>query len=217
MSDDTTKLQEQLDALKEQIETEKAKNAGLLEDLKKAQREARSKQEIKPEDLAAAEERADKAEADLAKLKGDVKALTTRAEKAEKALEGEAGYTSRLLVDNGLNAALAEAGVKEPALLKAAKALLGSGLQVVTEGDERIVKAGDKTLADFVKEWAGGDDAKHFISAPANGGGGAPGGKGGNDNVKTMTRAEYNEKVISDPAGTQAFIRDGGKVVNDAA
>lgn len=217
MSDDNTKLQEQIDALKEAIETEKAKNAGLLEDLKKAQREARAKAEIKPEDLAAAEERADKAEGELNKARGELKKAMTDLEKATKALEGEAGFTSKLLIENGLTAALAEAGVKDAPMLKAVKAMFAPGAQVVAEGDQRTVKIGDKVLADFVKEWAATDEAKHFISAGGNSGGGSPGGKGGTGGTKTMTRAEYDQKALSDPAGTQAFLKDGGQIVDAAA
>ena len=102
-------------------------------------------------------------------------------------------------------------------MLKAVKAMLAGSAQVVTEGADRVVKIGDKVLADHIKEWAGTDEAKHFISAAGNGGGGAPGGKGGGAGVKTMSRAEYNEKAIADPKGVQAFIKDGGQIIDAAA
>lgn len=219
MSDNNDdKLQQQIDDLKEQIETEKAKNAGLLDDLKKAQRDLRSKQEVKPEDLQAEIDRADKLAADLTEAQKQVKALTTERDKAVKALETESGFSTQMLTENALNTALAEAGVTVPGLLTGAKSMFGKSAQVVVDGDQRVVKIGDKTVEEAIKEWAATDDAKHYITAPNNSGGGAGGGKGGgNDNAKTMTRAEYNERAVSDPAGVQQFIRDGGKVVNEAA
>ena len=38
---------------------------------------------------------------------------------------------------------------------------------------------GDKLLDDHVMEWASTDQGKHFITAPANTGGGGQGGNGG--------------------------------------
>jgi hypothetical protein len=84
----------------------------------------------------------------------------------------------------------------------------------VTEGEERKALIGDKPLPDYIKEWAGSDVGKKFVAAPANSGGGAGGGGGTGATVKTMTRTEYNERVVSDPAGTNAFIKGGGKIVD---
>jgi hypothetical protein len=42
---------------------------------------------------------------------------------------------------------------------------------------------GDKPLVDAVAEWASSDEGKHFISAPANSGGGAAGGNGSQQNI----------------------------------
>jgi hypothetical protein len=57
--------------------------------------------------------------------------------------------------------------------------MLKENVQIVVEGDARVAKIGDKALSDFVKEWAAGDEGKHFVQAPANSGGGATGGNGG--------------------------------------
>lgn len=195
-------------AFDEEVEGLKSKNKELLA-------KVRAAKEIDPADLSAAEERADKAEAALAKANADLKTMTTRAEKAEKAAESESGFSSKLLTENALNDALATAGVKEAPMLKAVKAMFGPLAQVAAEGEQRIVKIGDKALPDFIKEWAGTDEAKHFITAANNSGGGAPGGNGGGSG-KTMTRDEYNSKVVSDPKGTQSFIRDGGQIVDAA-
>jgi len=99
--------------------------------------------------------------------------------------------TSKLLVDNGLNEALAKAGVK-PEYLKAAKAMFAGQVQVVTDGENRVAKVGDKGLSDFVTAWAAGDEGKHFVAAPNNSGGGSGGGGKGQGTQKTMTRTQFD-------------------------
>jgi len=83
------------------------------------------------------------------------------------------------LVDNGLVSELTKAGVTNPYHLKAAQALLKSQVQLVQDGETKLAKVGDKNLPDFVKEWANGDEGKHFVAAKQNAGGGANGGQGG--------------------------------------
>lgn len=56
--------------------------------------------------------------------------------------------------------------------MDAAKAML-RGQAAIKDGAAVI---GDKPLADHVTEWAGTDQGKHFITAPANSGGGGQGG-----------------------------------------
>lgn len=179
-----------------------------------ANRELKKGAEIKPEDMAAAEDRADKAEATLAEANKQVKALTTERDKAVKALETEGGFTRKLLVENGLREALAAHGVTNAVHQKAAMAMLASGVEIATDGENRVAKVGDKPLADFVKEWAGGEEGKHFVAAPGNSGGGAPGGKGATPGGKTMTRGAFD---ALDHGARAAFSKDGGRVVDEAA
>jgi len=87
--------------------------------------------------------------------------------------------------------------------------MMAGGAQVAVEGDARVVKIGDKVLPDFIKEWSASDEAKHFISAPANNGGGAPGGKGGASGVKIMAEGDFN---AMGPKARSAFMADGGQV-----
>lgn len=136
--------------------------------------------EIKPEDVEKLEQERDELKeklTDAEKAKKDAEKL---ANQATEALKGEQGYTQKLLIENGLNAALVEAGVSNPVHQKAAAALIRSSnkVEVVVDGENRVAKIGDKDLGAFVKEWAGSDDGKHFVTAQANSGGGAPGGQG---------------------------------------
>ena len=105
------------------------------------------------------------------------KEITKQLETVAKQLESESGFTSKLLLDNGLTDALVKAGIKKE-LLPAAKALFSQQAKVIAEGDTRKAVIGDKELSAFVGEWAASDEGKHFVQAPANGGGGADGSKG---------------------------------------
>jgi hypothetical protein len=160
------------------IEGLKKKNDELLGKLRKAQE--KSGEGIDRAEFERMEAERDEARANLAEAQKQHKAAMKQATDASEALKAEQGFTSRLLIDNGLTTALTEAGVKNPAHLKAAAALLKSNgqLQIVTEGDNRVVKAGDKALGDFVKAWAGGDEGKAFVTAANNSGGGAHGSGG---------------------------------------
>ena len=188
----------------------KTKNAELIADNRTLKRGA----EIKPEDLAAAEDRADKAEHALADAAKSVKAITTERDKAVKSLETEGGFTRKLLVENGLREALAAQGVTNAVHQKAAMAMLAGGVEIATDGDNRVAKVGDKALADFVKEWAGGEEGKHFVAAPGNSGGGAPGGRPGASADKTISRAAFDGLGQAERA---TFAKDGGRVVDQAA
>ena len=184
-----------------------AKNTELLAKLKKAQKDAT----IDPADHAALQAELDATQAKLAEAVKAAKAANTEAEKFKKAYESESKLTHNLLVENGLTDALTKAGVTNPVHLRAAKAMLSGQVQLVAEGDNRIAKVGDKALADYVGEWAKGEEGKYFVAAQQNGGGGAPGGAGKGGNVKSLTRTAFDGL---DVAAKSKFIADGGTVTD---
>lgn len=161
-------------AVSEAVEGLKSKNTELLGKLKKAQKDSA----IDPADLEAVERERDELRA---KLSDATKAATKAAKDLEaaskRATDIEAAFNNTLR-DSALTEALTKAGVTSPALLKAAKALHASGVEVVDDNGAKAVKAGDKPLADFITEWAGSDEGKHFVTAPEANGGGAQGGHG---------------------------------------
>jgi hypothetical protein len=215
---DETFTKEQLDAaiekaigpLKDSVTKLETKNEELIGENRKLKRGA----EIKPEDLTAAEDRADKAEKALAEVQKEVKTLTGRAEKAEKALETESAFTQRLLIQDGLKSALIANGVKDEDFIDSLTAKFSGGAKVVVDGEERKALYGDKPLGDFIKEWAGSDAGKKFVAAPVNTGGGASGGGGKTEGVKTMPRAEFD--ALPQPERMK-FSTEGGKVVETSA
>jgi hypothetical protein len=62
-----------------------------------------------------------------------------------------------------------------PHLRRAAERLWSYEVQLDDDGN--IVTQDGTPLPDAVKEWAETDEGKYFVAAPANGGGGAPGGR----------------------------------------
>lgn len=194
-------VQAAVDAATEGLAT---KNRELLGEVKKLKRGA----EIDPAEVQALESQIDALKADLTKAQKEAKAFAKQAEDSTKALESESGFTRSLLIEQGLTAELVSAGVKNPAHLKAALAMLKSDAQVVQDGDKRVAKIGDKAIKDYVKEWAAGDDGKHFITADQNSGGGASGGGGGGGASPTMTRSAFDSlspmaKASAMKAGTK--------------
>lgn len=214
MADEKTYTKADLDAaIAEANKGLEAKRDELLAEVRELKQSLRKTQEIKPEDFAALESENDKLKGELAKATKDLTAAQKAAEQATKALEAESGFTSKLLIQDGIKSALIANGVKDEDYLDALVTKFSAGAAVVTEGDARVAKMGDKAVADAIKEWAGSDAGKKFVAAAVNNGGGAPGGAGGGA-AKTVTRAQFDGM---DQAARASFAKDGGKVVDAAA
>ncbi len=181
MSDEKDLKQQIADAVKEATDALAAKNRELLAELKTAKKG----QEIKPEELEKLQAKIESLETDLTTAQKSAKEQTKLLEKAQTELQAENGFTSKLLLDNGLTEALVKAGVSAP-LLPAVKAMLSSQAKVIADGESRKAMIGEKDLTAFITDWAVSDEGKHFIQAPQNNGGGANGGQGNNSSAEIM-------------------------------
>lgn len=157
------------------IEVLTAKNRELLNENKVAKAKAKGA-EIDPAEYAALQSEVEALKADLAKA---AKESAKTIEQLQKDLTSKDGALQSYLIDNGLTEALVKAGVRSE-FMPAAKAMLRSQAQIKADNGNYSALMGDKPLVDAVAEWAASDEGKHFISAPANSGGGASGGNGGN-------------------------------------
>jgi hypothetical protein len=182
------------------------KNQELLTELK----EARKGRTIDPVELDKLQSKIDALEADLGTAQKTKKEQDKALKLAQDALASESGFTQKLLLDNGLTEALVKAGVATP-MLPAVKAMLGSQAKVIVDGDARKAVIGDKDLTEFVSAWATTDEGKHFIAAPANGGGGASGGAGNGSGAKVWTREKFDAASHFERS---EFSKAGGKVVD---
>lgn len=143
----------------------------------------------------------------IAELERNERKYTKQVQDLTAERDAEKAAVEKHIVDEGLTKALVENKVA-PQFLPAATALLRGKAKVVVEGEARTAKIGDKSLGDFIKEWSQGDEGKHYVAAPANGGGGAPGGntpQGGGQ--KTMTRAAFDALPVADRS---KFSMEGG-------
>lgn len=162
-----------IEELQASIEALQAKNRELLGELKVAKAKAKGA-EIEPEQFATLQNELEEARTTIDKLN---KTSKTEAERLTAELAKKDGALQKMLIEGGLTEALAKSGVR-PELMKAAKAMLQSQAAIKAEGDQYQALMGDKPLADAVAAWAASDEGKHFVSAPANSGGGAAGGNG---------------------------------------
>ena len=195
------KMQESIDRLE-------AKNAELIGENRRLKRAG----EIKPEDLAAAEDRADKAEAALAEATKQVKTLTTERDKAVQALEQESGAARSYALEAEITDAIAKGNVV-PALVPALKAMVAQQAKADLVDGKYAVMIGDKPARDYIGAFLDSDDGKHFKAAASNGGGGAPGG-GGAGGGKTMATSDFNALGAKERA---AFMSSGGTLTDQAA
>ena len=185
----------------------KTKNAELLGEVKKLKKGSA----VDPVEVEKLESTIEELKTQLSESGKQVKKLTKDFETASNALKTESGFTEKLLKQNGLAAELAKNGVTNPALLEAAQALLGAHVQIVADGENRMAKVGDKALDAYVKEWAGSDKGKHFVTAAGNSGGGAQGGARSGDGAKTVKRDAFESM---DHMARATFAKEGGKVVD---
>jgi len=204
MSDD---IQDQIKvAIEEATAGLAAKNKELLAELK----EAKKGKQIDPAEIEKLESKIASLETDLSNATKALKDGNKAYESLKASLDAETGFTSKLLLDNGLTDALVKNGVAAP-FLPAVKAMLISQAKIEANGNDRIAKIGDKELNDFVKDWATSDDGKNFISAPANAGGGSAGGSSGGTGGKTVSRSSFDAMSHGERA---KFVKQGDKVTD---
>lgn len=163
----------------------KTKNQELLDKNKKLMKG----QEIDPQTVVDLEAQIDKLQADLSVSQKSAKESVKTLETLQGQLKAETGFTQKLLIDNGLTDELVKNGVA-PQFLPAVKAMFAGQAQIVAEGDTRTAKIGDKSVSDFVKEWAASDDGKHFVKAPENSGGGSQGSGNGTNQQIPLTSVQ---------------------------
>ena len=163
----------------------KTKNQELLDKNKKLMKG----QEIDPQTVVDLEAQVDKLQAELVTSQKSAKETGKSLETLQTQLKAETRFTQKLLIDNGLTDELVKNGVA-PQFLAATKAMFSSQAQIVAEGDTRTAKIGDKSVSDFVKEWAASDDGKHFVKAPENSGGGSQGSGNGTTNQIPLTSTQ---------------------------
>lgn len=111
-------------------------------------------------------------------------------EEVRKDGESEAEFSKRILED-ALIGALAKVHVNIPEKVKAALEKFRGSVTLAFDGDTRKPMMGDNDLTAAIAEWAKTEEAKHYITASINSGGGATGGARGWQPDR-QTRADWD-------------------------
>lgn len=180
----------------EEIQGLKDKNQELLGKLRKARTEggAENAGEIErlETELHETQGKLRKAESDLRQTNRDLSAAHEERDTARNELTSEREFSRNELVNNRLTGELVGVNVASQ-FLEDVGASLARQVTIKEVDGKREAFVGDKPLGEFVKEWAGSDKGKHYVTAPANGGGGTqnPGNpQGGTKKIAEMTLAE---------------------------
>lgn len=184
-----------------------AKRDELLGEVKKL----RKGREIDPAEVEKLEGQIDELKGQVSEATKAARQATKQAEDANKKLADSEGFTQKLLVDNGLSEALAKAGVTNPVHIKAAKAMLASQVQIAEDNGSKVVRMGDKALADAITEWAGSDEGKHFVAPASTAGDGAQSAHRVQATQKSVTRAAFD---AMSPDARMAHSKSGGTVTD---
>lgn len=151
-----------------------------------------------------------KFERDKKKLEDEVKA------RDQQIASLEADIRKRLVTD-GLTVALTEAGVTNPAFLKAARAMLEADVEVVDEDGVRIAKMksdlGGDDLAKYVSNWVQGDEGKAFVTPAKGADSKGSNGRSSEDNPFGKTswnKTEQGKLIRTDRAKAERLAKAAG-------
>ncbi len=188
------------------IEGLKAKNKKLIGDLKLAK--AGTPAEGDADEIARLETELGENKTKLRAAETSLRKTTNELAEAKTTAETESAFSRNLIIENDLTSALLAVNVA-PQFVDAAKAMLGKAATVATDGDTRKAVVGDKSLGDYVKEWAGSDAGKHFVVPPANGGGNLGDrsqGDGSPKKLVDMTEGERLDMSRNNPIGWKNLL-----------
>lgn len=128
---------------------------------------------------------------------------------------------ARLLIDNGLDAAMDSANI-DPKYRKAVRAMLRDQVKVVDkDGNYAAVVETDLDpelpLDRFVADWSQSDDGRAFVGQPK--GGGAGGGQGSNTTKNPWSKDHWNmteqgKLIRENPTKARQLAKEAGKQVS---
>jgi hypothetical protein len=187
MADEKTYTQEQVDAaLDKETKGLKAKHEELMDELKDLKRTHKQFEGLDPEEiketLRAAKEAENKrleAEGDWKKLRDQMredhaKEIQKRDAQIDSLTKGMDETRTQVAIDS----AMKEAKIA-PQFADTVEAFLKTKIVLTGKGEARTAVIGDKSPGDFLKEYVGTDNGKHYVLADSNSGGGSPGGRKG--------------------------------------
>lgn len=202
-------MQEALTKAQESIKKLEAKNSELIDREKDAKRKADEAEDAREE----ADRIANEKSGDVEKIKADLKKVHDREiKKIQDANTAMESRLSTLLIDNTINEAIAKNGVL-PHFTPAITAMLKLGAKM--ENGEAMVDG--QPLSDKISSFFTSENARHYVAAPDNSGGGAQ-GSSAKANSHGFTKenfssrmSEWAELQVTNPTEANAIAIAVGK------
>lgn len=185
------------------IEKLTTKNSELIDREKKAKATADEAEDAREEASRIANEKS----GDIEKIKADLQRQHTRdLKKLTDQLATKTAKLETLLIDNTINESLTANNVL-PHFAPAVRAMLKAGAKMDEHGD---VTVDGVSFADRLAEFYSSPDARHYVAAPVNNGGGAQGStaKAAKWTKPPETAEEFNRWMadsVANPSETNAL------------
>lgn len=172
----------------------------LLGELKTAKEKLREYESLDLDALKGAAATLKSQEADALEKKGEFEKLRAQMredhqkelEKLNKQLEAEKVATRGIIVDSALKSALASVNIN-PILMDSVTDMLSNKVAVTEKDNVRSANIGDKSVKDWVAEWAKTEVGKHFVLADSGSGAGEPHISNGNAS-KSVSKGDWDKK-----------------------
>ena len=208
------------ESLRELIPEDKRKDADALfekldetmsgydADIKELKKQLRTKEGVKPEDLAELEKQLQETQAARQKAEADLKKLSKDYENEKAARTELEGSVNRTLAETEIRRELSGYKLSGDKLEELVEGYIPR-VTVKAENGTRAALIGDKPVKDYFKTWAE-TRGKAFIEAPVSSGSGASGGDG-KSTAKSMSRTEFD---ALDATARMDFSKGGGKLTD---
>ncbi len=197
------------------------KNNELLGELKAAKAKLKEFESLDLDALQTAAKTLKSQESEALEKKGEYEKLMNQMRedhakeiaKRDEALRHQKETTRGILIQTSLQSALANVHI-DPEMMEAATDMLSAKV-AVTEKDGALVSGiGDKSVKDWVSEWAKTNVGKRFILADTGAGGGAVHSTNGNAS-STVSKGDWEKKF--DPNSPEYSMMDQARLLDENA
>ena len=180
--------EEELQALKDEVDALKNKNKELLTEVKK---ERNKNRELNLEDFNKLTEKVEQLESENSKLNGTIKLKDIEVQKLSTSFQEANGKFEQLSYDDAITKVVD--GLK---LAGNKQAIAKKLLKAEATFKDGALSFGDKSVDDFVKDWTSPTGEGYmFLEGTQHSGGGASGGGNNGLGIKTLSQMSEAERI----------------------
>ena len=180
--------EEELQALKDEVDALKNKNKELLTEVKK---ERNKNRELNLEDFNKLTEKVEQLESENSKLNGTIKLKDIEVQKLSTSFQEANGKLEQLSYDDAITKVVD--GLK---LAGNKQAIAKKLLKAEATFKDGALSFGDKSVDDFVKDWTSPTGEGYmFLEGTQHSGGGASGGGNNGLGIKTLSQMSEAERI----------------------